>query len=68
MTQQTQRARPVQLHIAHDLGGGIAKWLGDYCAADSERRNLVLRPLANDASMARGVALHEGPNTEAPLD
>jgi GT2 family glycosyltransferase/glycosyltransferase involved in cell wall biosynthesis len=59
--------KQVQLHVAHDLGGGIAKWLSDYCAADRERRNLVLRPLASDAAMARGVALYDGPATEAPL-
>ena len=67
MTQGSRQPRPVQLHVVHDLGGGIAKWLGDYCDADTERRNLVLRPLASDAAMARGVALHDGPGEGAPL-
>ena len=43
--------RPVQLHVIHDLGGGSAKWLADYCKADMARTNLVLRPFALDVSM-----------------
>lgn len=34
---------PVQLHITHKWGGGIERWVQDFCAADLSRRNLVLR-------------------------
>ena len=67
MAQETPRARAVQLHVIHDLGGGSAKWLADYCKADTERTNLVLRPLAHDVSMASGVALYPDATADTPL-
>lgn len=67
MAHPSARARPVQLHVIHDLGGGSAKWLADYCKADTERTNLVLRPFAHDVSMASGVALYAGAADETPL-
>ena len=57
MTPQPKDARPVQLHVIHDLGGGSAKWVADFASADTERTNLVLRPYTTDRAMARGVAL-----------
>lgn len=67
MAQENPRARPVQLHVAHDLGGGSAKWLADYCRADTSRTNLVLRSFAHDHAMASGVALYADADAEAPL-
>ena len=60
-------ARPVQLHVIHDLGGGSQKWLADYCKADRERTNLVLRPYAHDVSMATGIALYAEATSDTPL-
>jgi len=57
MTPKPQDARPVQLHVIHDLGGGSAKWVEDFASADPERANLVLRPFTHDRAMAWGVAL-----------
>src|SRR5690349_17819853 len=57
MTPKPQDARPVQLHVIHDLGGGSAKWVEDFASADHERANLVLRPFTHDRAMAWGVAL-----------
>lgn len=34
--------RPVVLHVLHDWGGGIERWVKDYAAADLACRNLVL--------------------------
>ena len=34
---------PVRLHICHKWGGGIERWIQDFCAADLSARNLVLR-------------------------
>lgn len=44
-------ARPVQLHICHSWGGGIERWIEDFCAGDLMRRNLVLRS-RSDADFA----------------
>lgn len=39
----TRDLRPVQLHVAHNWGGGTSRWIEDFCIADRERRNLLLR-------------------------
>lgn len=67
MAGESIHARPVQLHVIHDLGGGSAKWLADYCKADKERTNLVLRPYAHDVSMATGLALYPDATSDTPL-
>lgn len=67
MSQESRRARPVQLHVIHGLGGGSAKWLADYCGADTARTNLVLRSFALDAAMGAGLALYTGPGDEMPI-
>ena len=35
--------RPVQLHVLHGWGGGLDKWVKDYCSADKSRVNLILK-------------------------
>jgi len=54
-----ENTRPVQLHVVHALGGGVQKWLDDYCRADSARRNLVLRPFTLSEDAAEGIALYD---------
>ncbi|MDR0717432.1 MAG: glycosyltransferase [Azoarcus sp.] len=34
---------PTVLHVMHNWGGGIDRWVRDYCEADLDCRNLVLR-------------------------
>ena len=34
---------PRHLHITHSWGGGIDRWLQEYCRADHKHQNLVLR-------------------------
>ncbi|MDQ3028087.1 MAG: glycosyltransferase, partial [Pseudomonadota bacterium] len=68
MSQPDTSARPVQLHVIHDLGGGSAKWLQDFAAADSERTNLVLRSFSHDRAAGDGVALFAHPGDEQPLE
>ncbi len=60
-------AKPVQLHVIHDLGGGTAKWLEDFCAADSKRTNLVLKSLTHQQAMGTGLALYADVSDEMPL-
>lgn len=35
-------ARPVTLHVSHDWGGGVARWIGDLVADDPAHDHLVL--------------------------
>lgn len=34
--------RPVTLHISHNWGGGVARWIEDFITGDAEGRHLVL--------------------------
>jgi len=59
--------KPVQLHVVHDLGGGIATWCRDYCQADKARINLVLKPYSQSHAMAEGLMLFAGAEDAEPL-
>ncbi|MEE9345840.1 MAG: glycosyltransferase [Methylococcales bacterium] len=36
-------AKPVVLHTCMDWGGGVQKWVNDFCAADTQLNHLVLK-------------------------
>ena len=57
----------VQLHVTHDLGGGSAVWLKDYCLADRGRKNLVLKSFTQNTAMGCGIALYAHVLDEVPL-
>lgn len=59
--------KPVQLHVIHDLGGGIARWCGDYCEADDRRINLILKPYSQSQAMGEGLVLFGGMGDAEPL-
>ena len=40
-------SRIAQLHISHSWGGGIGRWIADFCKADSDRHNLVLQSVSD---------------------
>jgi hypothetical protein len=67
MKQDPKGARPVQLHVIHDLGGGSEKWLRDFGRADAARANLVLRSFTYDRAAGCGIALYPGPDAEQPI-
>lgn len=58
---------PVQLHIVHDLGGGVERWCKDFCRADTTRINLVLKPFCQGHAAAEGLMLFASPFDEEPL-
>lgn len=66
-TGAARRHKPVQLHVVHDLGGGIARWCEDYCQADDQRINLVLKPYRKSQAMGEGLVLLSGREDAAPL-
>lgn len=61
------RGDAVQLHIVHDLGGGIERWCKDYCRADTTRTNLILRPHCQGHAVGEGLMLFASPFDEEPL-
>jgi O-antigen biosynthesis protein len=65
--KQSDLARPAQLHVLHDLGGGTATWLKDFCLADAAGLNLILKSFTHNESMAGGIALYAHVLDETPL-
>lgn len=49
--------KPVTLHISHDWGGGIARWIQDLCNHDAEGHHLVLASTAPPDSTQYGQKL-----------
>jgi GT2 family glycosyltransferase/glycosyltransferase involved in cell wall biosynthesis len=49
--------RAVVLHISHDWGGGIARWIGDIAATDDRRRHLVLSSAGRTDGVVHGQQL-----------
>ncbi|MBK6744375.1 MAG: glycosyltransferase [Hydrogenophilales bacterium] len=56
-----------QLHVLHDLGGGIAHWCRDFIDADSDRVNLVLKPVSHSHAFGEGVALYTDVDAPYPI-
>lgn len=48
-----------RLHILHGWGGGTSRWVADFCKADTECRNLVLRSSSDRNHTARWLELLE---------
>ena len=49
--------RPVTLHISHDWGGGIPRWIGDVIDADSAGHHLVLSACGDPNGTVHGQGL-----------
>jgi glycosyltransferase involved in cell wall biosynthesis len=45
------------LHIMHSWGGGLERWVVDYCHADGDHRNLVLKSVGTWGSFGRELHL-----------
>ncbi len=59
--------RPVQLHVIHDLAGGVERWCRDYCRADSRRRNLILKPFCRGHAAGEGLMLFAAIDDPEPV-
>lgn len=56
----------MQLHIVDSVDPERARWLRNFCAADTRRRNLVLRPVTMDGHEFSGLLLLDGRSAELP--
>lgn len=58
---------PVQLHFTHSWDGGTNRWIADFSAYDTVRRNLVLRSVSNRDFAAWRIELCDPQFLDAPL-
>lgn len=63
----TGSRKPVQLHVVHDLGGGIDRWYRDYCREDDQRTNLILKPVFLGDNFGAGLMLYGDAEDEQPI-
>ena len=54
------RGPEVMLHISHSWGGGLARWISDFCAADEDRVHLILKSIGTLQAGAQAFSLHLG--------
>lgn len=59
--------KPIQLHVIHDLGGGIERWCRDYCRADTIRTNLILKPFCRGHAAGEGLMLYADIDDAEPI-
>jgi glycosyltransferase involved in cell wall biosynthesis len=50
-------ARPRQLHLMHSWGGGLDRWVREYCRADDKHDNFVLKSIGNPGAHGLSLAL-----------
>ncbi|MEN8162535.1 MAG: hypothetical protein ABFS37_00260 [Acidobacteriota bacterium] len=58
--ERPQKGGAKNLHISHSWGGGIHRWVHDFCSFDRERDNLVLESLGTRECYGIGYRLVEG--------
>lgn len=59
--------RPVQLHVQHSWGGGLERWVRDYCSADKTRVNLILKSKGRDGALGGCLMLYSSIDDATPL-
>lgn len=59
--------QPVMLHVGHGWGGGLARWIEDFTAADHHARSLVLRPIGDRTAYGQTIALYDASVPARPL-
>ena len=60
-------SKPVQLHVLHGWGGGLDKWVRDYCSADKSRVNLILKSSGQPGMFGERLILFSGAEDPTPL-
>ena len=48
------------LHISHSWGGGLGRWISDFCSAEDQHNHLILKSVGNRDAGAQALALFIG--------
>lgn len=62
-----QNTKLIQLHIMHSWGGGLERWVDDYCRADQQHINLILKSLGVPGIPGKEIALYKRVQEREPL-
>jgi glycosyltransferase involved in cell wall biosynthesis len=58
---------PRQLHVMHSWGGGLARWVTEYCKADQGRQNVVLKSIGSLDGFGRELWLYRNAQDIYPI-
>lgn len=64
---QLRGCLPVQLHVGHSWGGGLARWMEDYTVADNAHHHLILRSIGDLGGFGRSIGLYAGAQSPNPI-
>lgn len=62
-----RHARGRRLHILHNWGGGLERWVSDYCHADRAHSNLLLKSIGGWESFGMELRLYESIDDQSPI-
>ena len=62
-----KHCKPVQLHVGHSWGGGLARWMEDYITADTRHNHLVLRSTGDLSAFGQCIVLYRGAAMDVPI-
>ena len=67
MALPSQNIKPIQLHIMHSWGGGLERWVDDYCRVDQHHINLILKSVGVPGIPGQQIALYPTPKDSEPI-
>lgn len=59
--------RSVRLHIMHNWGGGLERWVHDFCTADAQHVNLILKPIGTWGAFGQRLELYSHIDAPDPI-
>jgi glycosyltransferase involved in cell wall biosynthesis len=57
----------INLHVMHSWGGGLERWVQDYCGADKRDTNFILKSVGESGVPARQICLYQHIDDLTPL-
>ena len=61
------RIAPATLHVCHSWGGGLNRWVEDYCAGDSSSQNIILKSVGDRSAYGKSMALFLPQSPKVPI-
>jgi glycosyltransferase involved in cell wall biosynthesis len=59
--------KPRHLHVMHSWGGGLEKWVYEYCRADEQHHNFILKSIGDTEAFGRQLALFRDIDDPVPM-
>lgn len=64
---ETHPSERAVLHIMHSWGGGLERWVQDYCCTDTSRKNIVLKSIGISGIPGQKLALYQHIDDQNPI-